>query len=314
MTEDNKVHKAWLHEIELDEMAWFMRAKAKIDQMTHPKGFEKMVKQFADRMTKPENKKRNPSAVAADVAREFDVSARTFIQYTNKLVQKGVLPKELKAEYQTEDNQMPTDFKSLVLQMEKLRRVKQDPDVKDELSTQPAKYYAGVKKSTKDDREAHFKRGAAMDDDNPAAYTPAPGDKGGKTKPSKHTKKFKQMFGEQKEDCPPATKDVALNTKNRNATRDNHMYGPLNVKEPGDYWEKLADKWDTTVEAAKKSKCGNCVAFDISPRMEECMPGSVSDESGRLGYCWMHHFKCHSARSCDTWAHRWTNKRRQEIL
>ena len=302
VTEDNKVHKAWLHEIELDEMAWFMRAKAKIDQMTHPKGFEKMVKQFADRMTKPENKKRNPSAVAADVAREFDVSARTFIQYTNKLVQKGVLPKELKAEYQTEDNQMPTDFKSLVLQMEKLRRVKQDPDVKDEPGTQPAKYYAGVKKSTKDDREDHFKRGAAMDDDNPAAYTPAPGDKGGKTKPSKHTKKFKQMFGEQKEDCPPATKDVALNTKNRNATRDNHMYGPLNVKEPGDYWEKLADKWDTTVEAAKKSKCGNCVAFDISPRMEECMPGSVSDESGRLGYCWMHHFKCHSARSCDTWA------------
>ena len=97
--------------------------------MTHPKGFEKMVKQFADRMTKPENKKRNPSV--ADVARD-DVSARTFIQYTNKLVQKGVLPKELKAEYQTEDNQMPTDFKSLVLQMEKLRRVKQDPDVKDE--------------------------------------------------------------------------------------------------------------------------------------------------------------------------------------
>ena len=186
-------------EVELDEIAWFMKAKAKIDQMTHPKGFEKMVKQFADRMTKPENKKRNPSAVAADVAREFDVSARTFIQYTNKLVQKGVLPKELKAEYQTEDNQMPTDFKSFVLQMEKLRRVKQDPDVKDEPGTQPAKYYAGVKKSTKDDREAHFKRGAAMDDDNPAAYTPAPGDKGGKTKPSKHTKKFKAMFGEMAE-------------------------------------------------------------------------------------------------------------------
>ena len=191
--------KAKKEEFELDEMAWFMKAKAKIDQMTHPKGFEKMVKQFADRMTKPENKKRNPSAVAADVAREFDVSARTFIQYTNKLVQKGVLPKELKAEYQTEDNQMPTDFKSFVLQMEKLRRVKQDPDVKDEPGTQPAKYYAGVKKSTKDDREDHFKRGAAMDDDNPAAYTPAPGDKGGKTKPSKHTKKFKQMFGEQPE-------------------------------------------------------------------------------------------------------------------
>ena len=95
--------------------------------------------------------------------------------------------------------------------------------------------------------------------------------------------------------CPPATKDVALNTKNRNATRENHMYGPLNVNEPGKYWQKLAGKWNTTEKAAKKSVCGVCVAFDISP-------GSVSDESGRLGYCWMHHFKCHSARSCDTWA------------
>ena len=28
----------------------------------------------------------------------------------------------------------------------------------------------------------------------------------------------------------------------------------------------------------------------------------TSDKDGRLGYCWMHHFKCHSARSCRTWA------------
>ena len=35
-----------------------------------------------------------------------------------------------------------------------------------------------------------------MDDDNPAAYKPAPGDKKGKTRPSVHTKKFKQMYGD----------------------------------------------------------------------------------------------------------------------
>jgi len=35
-----------------------------------------------------------------------------------------------------------------------------------------------------------------MNDDNPAAYKPAPGDASAKTKPSKHTKKFKQMYGE----------------------------------------------------------------------------------------------------------------------
>lgn len=104
--------------------------------------------------------------------------------------------------------------------------------------------------------------------------------------------------------CPPATQDLELNTKNRDAAikADHIKYGPLNVDEPGDYWEKLAEHWDTTEEAAKKSLCGNCTAFDISPRMKECMPGETSDDDGELGYCWMHHFKCHSARTCHTWA------------
>jgi len=35
-----------------------------------------------------------------------------------------------------------------------------------------------------------------MDDDDPNAYKPAPGDKDAKTKPSKHTKKYNQMYGE----------------------------------------------------------------------------------------------------------------------
>jgi hypothetical protein len=36
-----------------------------------------------------------------------------------------------------------------------------------------------------------------MDDDNPAAYKPAPGDAKAKTKESKHTKKYKAMYGEE---------------------------------------------------------------------------------------------------------------------
>ena len=111
-----------------------------------------------------------------------------------------------------------------------------------------------------------------------------------------------KLLEQKYKECPPSTKDVDLNTRNRDETVKNHMYGPLNPDEPGDYWEKIADKWNTTVEAAKTSLCGNCTAFDISPRMLECMPGEVSDDSGVLGYCWMHHFKCHSARACNTWA------------
>ena len=57
-------------------------------------------------------------------------------------------------------------------------------------------YYKGVDKDKKDARAAHFERGKKMDDNNPAAYKPAPGDKEAKTKESKHTKKFRQMYGE----------------------------------------------------------------------------------------------------------------------
>lgn len=116
--------------------------------------------------------------------------------------------------------------------------------------------------------------------------------------------KLFEIFQEDKSGkaCPLATQDVELNTLNRDYVQDKFNYGPLNVDEPGNYWASVADQWNTTVEAAKQSLCGNCVAFDISPRMDECMPGPISDDDGRLGYCWMHHFKCHSARTCHTWA------------
>jgi hypothetical protein len=73
----------------------------------------------------------------------------------------------------------------------------QDQDIKDRPGSQPANYHAGLKKSTKIARDRQFKKQAKMADDNPAAYKPAPGDASAKTRPSKHTKKFRQMYGEQ---------------------------------------------------------------------------------------------------------------------
>jgi len=55
------------------------------------------------------------------------------------------------------------------------------------------KYYTGVAKNKKDDREDHFERNAKKADDDPSAYRPAPGDKEAKTKESKHTKKARAM-------------------------------------------------------------------------------------------------------------------------
>lgn len=73
---------------------------------------------------------------------------------------------------------------------------KQDPDIKDRPGAQPAGYHKGLKKSTKIARDRQFKKQAKMSDDDPAAYKPAPGDATAKTKLSKHTKKFRQMFGD----------------------------------------------------------------------------------------------------------------------
>ena len=88
---------------------------------------------------------------------------------------------------------------------DKLRRMGQedekmdeseDPDIGDRKGSQPAKYHSGLAKSTKKKRDAQFKKQTKMDDDNPAAYKPAPGDKEAKTKPSKYTQRYKAMYGE----------------------------------------------------------------------------------------------------------------------
>ena len=74
------------------------------------------------------------------------------------------------------------------------KKAPQDSDIKDKKGTQPKKYYAGLKKGTKDKRDAHFKKHGKKADDDPSAYKPAPGDATAKTKPSKYTTQFKDMY------------------------------------------------------------------------------------------------------------------------
>ena len=51
-----------------------------------------------------------------------------------------------------------------------------------------------------------------------------------------------------------------------------------------DYWKDIAKYWKTT-EDNERSQYVTIVAFDVSPRMLECMLGETSDDDGRLGYC-----------------------------
>jgi hypothetical protein len=82
--------------------------------------------------------------------------------------------------------------------IELVEKVAQDKDVAKVKGTQPKPYYKGLKKTTKKSRAQHFRNYANKSDaeKKAAPYKKAPGDASAKTKPSKWTKKFKDMYGE----------------------------------------------------------------------------------------------------------------------
>jgi hypothetical protein len=84
-----------------------------------------------------------------------------------------------------------------LLEKEGNQKVAQDKDVSKVSGTQPKPYYKGLDKGTKKSRAAHFRAYANKSDaeKKAAPYKKAPGDATAKTKPSKWTKKFKDMYG-----------------------------------------------------------------------------------------------------------------------
>lgn len=109
--------------------------------------------------------------------------------------------------------------------------------------------------------------------------------------------------------CPPATQSIELNLKNRQKAIDEYHYGPLNPAEPNDeYWEEIADQWNTTADEARSARCGNCAAFDITEKTLDCIDNGIGDgnnsdiiRAGKLGYCRFLKFKCNALRTCSAW-------------
>lgn len=105
-----------------------------------------------------------------------------------------------------------------------------------------------------------------------------------------------------------AIEDVHVNLENRNHAFEEYGYGPLNPKEPSDdFWKQKAKVFNTTVEEAKKSRCGNCAAFNQSKEVMKRIAdglgpvGNVVAEKANLGFCEMFKFKCAAERTCDAW-------------
>jgi nicotinic acid mononucleotide adenylyltransferase len=122
--------------------------------------------------------------------------------------------------------------------------VAQDKDIKDKEGSQPAKYHSGLKKSTKATRDAQFKKGAEMSHKDPKAYPEKhAGDDTAKTRTSKHTKKYHDMFGEARK----CTKEggEAADFGNPDAMDQERKSGNLgkSVPVPGHYKDKGVKSW-----------------------------------------------------------------------
>ena len=111
-------------------------------------------------------------------------------------------------------------------------------------------------------------------------------------------------------ECPEATQNIEVNLANRQKAIDVAHYGPQNPNEPNEeYWKAKAEQFHSgDIEAAKKSRCGNCSLFDIKRKTLECIASGIGGEdawdsidAGQLGYCEAFDFKCAAARTCDAW-------------
>ena len=159
--EDNKVHKAWLYDIvERNYAQEYERYQGTPEQIARRSSRNKARRVMGDKVVKG-----------------MDVGHKDNNPMNND-------PSNLK-------NEDPSDNRREPRLRE--RNTKQDKDIKDRPGTQPAKYYAkdtegdAMAKSTKQARARHFAK---------KKKGPAPGDASATTKPSKHTQKFKQMYGE----------------------------------------------------------------------------------------------------------------------
>jgi hypothetical protein len=77
--------------------------------------------------------------------------------------------------------------------------------------------------------------------------------------------------------CPVATQDSEVNEENKEEAIEEANYR------------------DT--KGAVDEVCGNCVAFNQTSHMMECMGGNPD-----LGYCQMFKFMCNAEHTCDSWA------------
>jgi len=99
------------------------------------------------------------------------------------------------------------------LEEKKYPKLKQRKDVSSKTKSgkdksTPEKNYHGLSKGTAQEREDHWKKQREKHHSDSSAYTPAPGDKNAKTKPSKYTKAYHKKYGDPSKEKKKVSEDV----------------------------------------------------------------------------------------------------------
>ena len=128
----------------------------------------------------------------------------------------GITPKELHDQFVKKHGKTPDAY---------AKGMQEAAVPKDKESGLPKKYVAGLSTSTAKARAAHFAKADKLSDSDPRAYEPAPGDATAKTKLSKHTIKYRKMFGEDMDEeiheaCWDTHKQVGMKKKGNRMVPD----------------------------------------------------------------------------------------------
>ena len=138
-------------------------------------------------------------------------------------------------------------FESVILE-------RQDSDIKDREGSQPAKYFSGLAKSTKAKRDTQFQKAAEKDPSDATAYPDKHvGDSDAKTTTSKHTKKYRDVFGEAQVDSAKAKID---REKASDAKKHDRMMDRARTSDTKSKNKETNESFDLTesAEAALKKK------------------------------------------------------------
>ena len=106
------------------------------------------------------------------------------------------------------------------------------------------------------------------------------------------TKRFiqnliKEVSGD--DSCPIATQEEDVNAINKGQAAVDRKIAYIH---PEDALK--------IIKLAEEGKlCGNCAAFDLTPKMVSC---GGANSQGTVGYCKMHDFSCAAEKTCLTYA------------